>query len=122
MEMTSGAGVDRIVDVDFGANQASSLQIIKTSGVIASYASAADMVPALQFYGFMFKDVTLRMLIAYHLTGARHQAGEAALAKWLEDGALSHAVVPGGGLGDIVAAHEKVEAGEKLGTVVLEIE
>ena len=122
MQMTGGAGVDRIVEVDFGANQAASLEIIKTSGVIASYASASEMVPPLQFYGFMFKDVTLRMLIAYHLTGERHKRGEAVLADWLDAGALSHAVVPGGALEDIVAAHEKVEAGEKLGTVVLEID
>ncbi len=121
MEMTGGAGVDRIVEVDFGANQATSLEIIKTSGVIASYASAAEMVPPLQFYGFMFKDVTLRMLIAYHLIGDRHKRGEAALTEWLEAGALSHAVVPGGTLDDIAAAHEKVEAGEKLGTVVIEV-
>ncbi len=122
MEMTGGAGVDRIVEVDFGANQAASLEIIKTSGVIASYASAAEMVPPLQFYGFMFKDVTLRMLIAYHLVGARHKCGEAALTDWLDAGALRHAVVPGGGLDDIAAAHETVEAGAKLGTVVLEID
>lgn len=122
MDMTGGAGVDRIVDVDFGANQTASLETIKTSGVIAAYASAAEMVPPLQFYRFMFKDVTLRMLIAYHLVGERHRRGEAQLAAWLEAGALDHAVVPCGGLGDIAKAHEKVEAGEKLGTVVLEMD
>jgi NADPH2:quinone reductase len=121
MEMTGGAGADRIVDVDFAANQAVSLQIIKPGGTIASYASASEMVPALEFYGFMFKNVSLRMLIVYQLVGEMRRAGEAALASMLEAGALSHAVVPGGGLDDIATAHEKVEAGEKLGTVVLEI-
>ena len=47
--------------------------------------------------------------------------GEAQLTDWLEAGALSHAVVPGGGLGDAASAHDIVAAGEKLGTVILEV-
>lgn len=121
MELTDGAGVDRIVDVDFSANQAASLAVIRAGGVIASYASASDMVPALQFYGFMFKDVTLRMLIVYQLVGETRRRGEVALTRWLEQGALSHAVVAGGGLEDIAAAHDRVAQGDKLGTVVLEL-
>jgi len=113
--------VDRIVDVDFGVNQAASVTLIKPGGVIASYASAGDMVPALQFYPLMFKDVSLRMLIVYQLRGAMRRKGEAALSRWLEDGALSHAVVPAGGLGDVAQAHDLVAAGDKLGSVVLEL-
>lgn len=121
LDLTDGAGVDRVVDVDFGANQNSTLSLIKAGGTIASYASAADMTPSLQFYGFMFKNVTLRMLIVYQLDRLTHQNGEAALFKWLEQGALSHAVVPAGGLNDIAAAHDMVAAGAKMGTVVLDI-
>lgn len=120
MEMTGGAGVDRIVEVDFGANQNTSLTVIKEGGVIASYASAAEMAPVLQFYPFMFKNVTLRMLIAYLISDEARRRGEAQIADWLKAGALSHAVVPGGGLGDAAAAHDRVAAGEKMGTVVLE--
>lgn len=119
MEMTGGAGVDRIVEVDFGANQAASLAVLKPGGVIAAYASAAVMEPTLQFYPFMFQNVTLRMLIVYQLWGAIRRQAEAAITAWLEAGALSHAVVPGGGLEDAAAAHDMVAAGEKLGTVVL---
>lgn len=121
LEMTGGAGVDRIVDVDFGANQAASLALIKEAGTIAAYASAAEMAPVLQFYPFMFKNVALRMLIVYLLPPEQRRAGEAQLTRWLEDGALSHAVVPGGALADAAAAHEMVEAGEKLGTVVIDV-
>jgi NADPH2:quinone reductase len=121
LEMTGGAGVDRVVDVDFGANQAVTLPLIRPGGVIASYASAADMTPALQFYGFMFKNVTLRMLIVYQLDVKTHQRGEAQLAEWLTQGKLFHAVVPGGGLSEIASAHETVAAGAKIGTVVIDI-
>lgn len=121
IELTGGEGVDRIVDVDFAANQAVSLAVIKPGGTIVSYASASDKVPPLEFYPFMFKNVKLHMLIVYHLVGQAHRRGETQLDAWLRDGALAHAVVPGGGLDDCAAAHEMVEAGRKLGTVVLEI-
>jgi NADPH2:quinone reductase len=121
MDLTDGAGVDRIIDVDFGANQAVDLALVKPGGVIAAYASAAEMVPRLEFYPFMFKNVRLHMLIVYQLVGERRRAGERQLAEWLEAGALSHAVVPGGGLSDCAAAHDLVARGGKLGTVVLDI-
>jgi NADPH2:quinone reductase len=121
MEMTGGAGVDRIVEVDFGANQATDLALVKPGGVIASYASAAEMVPRLEFYPFMFKNVRLHMLIVYQLTGGLRREGERQLTAWLEAGMLSHAVVQGGGLSDCAAAHDLVASGDKLGTVVLDI-
>jgi NADPH2:quinone reductase len=121
MEMTGGAGVDRIVEVDFGANQAVDLALVKPGGVIAAYASAAETVPRLDFYPFMFKNVRLHMLIVYLLAGAKRRAGERQLTDWLEAGALDHAVVPGGGLADCAAAHDLVASGGKLGTVVLDI-
>ena len=121
MEMTNGTGVDRIVDVDFGANQASSLALIKEAGGIAAYASAADMAPVLQFYPFMFKNVALHMLIVYCLDPAMRRRGEAQLTEWLANNALSHAAVPSGQLADAAAGHDKVMAAEKLGTVVLSV-
>ncbi|WP_439137192.1 NADPH:quinone reductase [Roseicyclus sp.] len=120
-EMTGGAGVDRIVDVDFGANQAANLALIKPGGTIAAYASAADMSPTLDFYPFMFRNTRLHMLIVYQLAGAMRRAGEVQVTRWLEAGVLDHAVVPGGGLADCAHAHQLVAAGEKLGTVVLDI-
>jgi len=120
-DLTGGSGVDLIVDVDFAANQATSLALIKPGGVVASYASMSERMPVLDYYGFLFRDVTLRMLIVYHLHGALRRAGEAQLTRWLEAGQLSHAPVVAGGLADVAAAHEMVEAGQKLGTVVLEM-
>lgn len=120
MALTGGAGLDRIVDVDFAANQHVAVACLKPGGVVATYASTSAMAPELQFYALMFKNVTLRMLIVYHLVGKDRARGTAQINAWLEAGALSHAVVPGGGLDDIAAAHALVDAGDKLGTVVLE--
>lgn len=119
MELTDGAGVDRIVEVDFGVNQAAALALIKPGGVIAAYASAGEMVPALDFYPFMFKNVTLRMLIAYLIPPEVHARGAEALGHWLAAGRLSHAVQSAGGLEATVAAHDLVASGDKMGSVVL---
>lgn len=121
LDMTDGAGVDRIVEVDFAANQEASLGLIRPGGTIASYASASRMRPELDFYGFMFKNIRLHMLIVYQLDAAARRRGEAQLTEWLEQGVLTHAVVPAGNLDDAAAAHKMVEAGEKMGTVVLEV-
>lgn len=121
MDMTDGAGVDRIVEVDFAANQDASLGLIRPGGTIASYASASQMRPELDFYGFMFKNIRLHMLIVYQLDAVARRRGEAQLTEWLEQGVLTHAVVPAGHLADAAAAHKMVEAGEKMGTVVLEV-
>lgn len=121
MDMTGGAGVDLVVDVDFAANQPHTLAILKPGGTIASYASASQMKPQLDFYGYMFRDVTLRMLIVYQLTGDARRNGEAQLTQWLAQGALSHAVVPSGQLADTAAAHDRVAEGQKMGTVVIDL-
>ena len=121
MEFTDGAGLDRVVDVDFAANQDIAVRCLKPGGTIATYASASVMAPELQFYPLMFRNVTLRMIIVYHLTGAVRARGTAEVNGWLADGKLSHAVVPGGTLSDIAAAHDMVAAGDKMGTVVLDI-
>ncbi|WP_170575487.1 NADPH:quinone reductase [Ruegeria atlantica] len=120
-DMTNGTGVDRIVEVDFGANQDASLALIRPGGTIASYSSASNMRPELDFYGFMFKNIHLHMLIVYQLDAVARRRGEAQLREWLEQGVLNHAVVPAGELADAATAHRMVEAGEKMGTVVLEV-
>lgn len=121
MDLTDGAGVDRIIEVDFGANQAAALALIRPGGVISAYASAAEMTPTLSFYPFMFKNVTLRMMIAYRIPATVHRRGALTLGSWLRSRALSHAVEHAGDLSDVAAAHYLVASGGKLGTVVLSI-
>jgi len=121
LEITDGRGVDRIVEVEFGGNLAATERMIAERGTIAAYASAAAMHPVLPFYPLMFKNVRLHMLIVYLLDDARRRQGEAQLTAWLEADALSHAVAETHPLSDTPAAHQAVEAGKKLGTVVVEI-
>src|SRR5215470_14586891 len=65
LRLTGGVGVDRIVDVDFGGNLSVSARVIKTNGVIASYASMGDPDPKLPFYTLMGKNATIRPVLVY---------------------------------------------------------
>ena len=120
-QLNGGADFDLIVDVDFGQNQAVNLELIAESGCISTFASVGDMEPVLQFYPFMFKNVTLKMLIAYLIPASARRQGEAEISDWLRQGKLSHAVVDSGNLTDVAAAHDLVASGNKLGTVVLNV-
>lgn len=121
MAITKGRGVGRIVEVDFGANLATNAEVIAPGGAIASYASMAAPEPVLPFYPLMFKNVTLRLPLAYLLDDATRARGHADLAAWLTAGALSHKIAATYPLTEIAAAHEAVEAGDKIGCVVVEI-
>jgi NADPH2:quinone reductase len=118
-DITYGAGVDRVVDVDFGVNLPATSELIREGGTIVAYASAGLREPALPFYPLMFRNVTLRMLLVYLLDPEARKRGIAHLTRWLETGALDCAVAATYPLEEIAAAHAAVEAGEKLGTIVV---
>jgi NADPH:quinone reductase len=118
---TGGAGVDRIVEVEFGGNLETSLAVVKENGVIAAYASMGAPTPALPFYPLMFKAVTVRLVLVYILTPEARRRSIANLTAALEAGALTHPVAGRFALEDIARAHETVEAGNKLGQVLVSI-
>lgn len=120
-EATGGAGVDRIVEVEFGGNLETSLSAIKENGVVATYASMGAPTPALPFYPLMFKAVTLRLVLVYILTPEARRRSIANLTRALQAGALTHQVAGRFPLQDIARAHEAVEAGNKLGQVLVSI-
>jgi NADPH2:quinone reductase len=121
-EATGGAGVDRIVEVEFGGNLETSLSVIKENGVIAAYASMAAPAPSLPFYPLMFKAVTLRLVLVYILTPEARRRSIANLTAALEAGALTHPIAGRFPLDETARAHEAVEAGNKLGQVLVSID
>ncbi len=122
LEETGGVGVDRIVEVEFGGNLETSLAVVKENGVIAAYASMAAPTPTLLFYPFMFKAVTLRLVLVYILTPEARRRAIANLTAALQAGALTHPVAARFPLAEIARAHEAVEAGNKVGQVLVGID
>lgn len=117
MDLTGGAGVDRIVDLEFGANVAACAEIIKPHGIIVAYGSAAVREPPLPFYTLMFKRVTIRTELVYLLPEAGRRKAEAYLTSALEQGALDHTVAATFPLEETAKAHALIESGGKIGSV-----
>ncbi|GAB3974601.1 NADPH:quinone reductase [Actinoallomurus acanthiterrae] len=65
LELTGGRGVDRVVDVAFGANLPLTSATVATNGTIAGYASDAVPEPTLPFYPLMRRGIVVRMVLVY---------------------------------------------------------
>jgi NADPH:quinone reductase len=120
---TGGRGVDRIVDVDFGGNLATSLECLKASGgVVAYYASRGDPNPSLPAYELMRRNACVHAIMLPTAPVALRRQAQADIFRWLSTEPRLHTVAATFPLSATVRAHEAVEAGTKLGTVVVEIE
>ena len=65
MAANSGAPVDRVIEVEFGVNLPTSVEVLRTGGTIATYSSNLDKERKLPFLKMMYKDITLRFVIVY---------------------------------------------------------
>jgi NADPH2:quinone reductase len=122
MALTDGAGVDRIVEVDFGANIALDVPILKTNGTIASYSSTAVPEPTFPYYPLAFKGANLHLVQGYNLPPAARAAAIADITRWSGAGKLAHAIAARFPLREIARAHEFLESGRAIGNVVVEID
>ena len=118
-ELTGGAGVDHVVEVDFGGNLAATLASVRANGSISIYATSGNRTPVVPVRELMGKNVSLH---AMSLPGSPHEARRRAqsdIAAWLRGGTRILSVAAEFPLADTAAAHETVEAGGKVGTVVV---
>lgn len=122
MELTSGEGVDRVVDVNLGVNWETNYKVLKINGTVASYSSMGDRRPAFPHYELMLSSVTIR-LVMIHCSPQDSLAKAAEdIVRALEEGALTHLIAGRFPLSDLAAAHEAVESGKMIGNVVVDIE
>jgi NADPH:quinone reductase len=121
LSATNGTGVDRIVEVEFGGNLATSRKILAQNGTIAAYGSMANPEPSLPFYPMMFDGQTLRMVLVYILPPAARASGIADITSWLEQDVLQHPVAKNFTLEQTAKAHLFVESGTKIGTTVIKV-
>lgn len=118
LELTNGEGVDRIIEVDFGANLALDAAVLKRNGTVASYSSSSNPTPVLPYYAFASKGANLRFIQGFLIPEDQRLAGEKMIAELAETGRLKVAIGATFPLEDIARAHERVERGG-LGNVVV---
>lgn len=124
-EFVGGAderSVDRIVEVAFGANLATSLRMLKPNGVIATYSSDLDPEPVVPFWSLTGLDATVRFVLVYVMNADAHREAIAYVTQAASEGWLLHNIGQVMPLDAIVDAHELVESGQGGGKVVLSID
>ncbi|WP_137180164.1 NADPH:quinone reductase [Roseomonas sp. AR75] len=120
LALTSG-GVDRIIEVDFGANQALDGAVIAPHGVIAAYSSTREPKPVLDYYVFAKKAVTLRFVQAMLLHGAALEAAVRDTSAAVAAGWMRVPIAATFPLDRAAEAHEALEAGA-MGKVVVTLD
>lgn len=118
----NGEPVDRVIDVEFGANLPVSVDVLRVGGVIATYASMQEPEPRLPFFRMMYKDLTIRMIIVYAMPEDAKRLAIADIDKALRNDALRHRIAHTLSLDDIATANEIVEQGDIRGAVILTID
>ena len=121
VELTKGRGVDRIVEVAFGANLPLDAKVLAASGAISTFSSDAEPEPKLPFRAFLLKNATVRFVLVYLLSPEAHQAAARDLTAHLAAGRLKHSIARRFPLGEIAAAHQAMEAGHLNGKIIVEL-
>ena len=112
-------GIDRAVEVEFGLNAGLLGRVMRPSGTIAAYGSALEMNPVFPFGPYLFKAITVDIVLVYILKPEQRSLAITKLHDAFADGALSPAVHKIYPLQDCVKAHEQIERGGRSGAVLL---
>jgi len=119
-EVTGGEGVHHVVEVDLGGNLETTLKCLRQNGSLAYYASRGNQTPTLVVGNAMRLNLAIG---GVYLPVSPHEArrrAQADITRWIGSGERMLSVAGRFPLKDCAAAHEAVEAGGKVGTVVVE--
>ena len=121
-EITNGELVDRIIEVDFGANLELNSKILKSGGVSVMYAYTTQPQLPLPIPTLMSKNITLKFTLVYTISDFDRQKIFDDMQKWLEETRPIFQIAREFKLDEVVKAHELVESGKKIGHVLLRID
>lgn len=117
-----GARVDRAIDLEFGANLATWIAALRTSGTIATYGSTAVPTPTLPFFQLMYMDLNVRFVIVYAMPEAAKRQAIDDIGAALGAQRLRHRIAARYPLADVATANEAIEQGSMRGAVILTID
>lgn len=120
-KLTAGAGVDHIVEVDFGGNLDVTRNVLKPNGTIAAYASSRVPEPVLPYYPLMTNAIGMDLVFVYILPPEARAQALAHLDTLLRERGLKHNIGARYALEETAAAHEAQESGAVRGNIVIRI-
>jgi NADPH2:quinone reductase len=113
-------GVDRIVEVDFGGNIETTEKILAKFSTVAIYASRGNPNPKINVRFYTSNNITIYGMQLPLTPMPLQRKAQAGMAEWLAGGRRIHMVAAQFPLKETVEAHLAVEAGTKLGTVIVD--
>lgn len=120
-EMTDGAGVDYLVDMDMSYYSRIYPGIVARGGFIVVYGSNAPTVDDVPTHGFFSRDLTLKGFLLWNVEDGPMSAMGRAASAMLRDGKLKHNIGATYPFEQTADAHDAVEHGRVSGNVVIEI-
>ena len=121
LDLTGGQKIDRVIDVEFGANLPELLHCLRIGATIATYSSTLVPEPSLPFRTMMFMDLTVRMVIVYAMPEAAKAQAAVDTQAALTEGGLQHRIAETLPFDQMAKAHEIIEEGSVRGCVVVTI-
>lgn len=121
LKATGGAGVQRVIEVEFGLNHERLLPALQQEGTWYVYGSAARMTPAINVQPLMMRGVSLHFRSVYLMPDAVRAAAIEDIHRLVREGRLRHAVGAVFPLQQVAQAHEAVEQRRVLGNVVVRL-
>ena len=116
---SEGVQIDRVIDVEFGANLPELLDCLRTGATIATYSSTVVPEPSLPFRTMMFMDLTVRMVIVYAMPESAKAQAVLDTQALLAEGGLRHRIAQILPFAEMARAHEIIEEGSVRGCVVV---
>jgi len=119
LDAVDGEPLDRVIEVEFGANLSEVLKLVRIGATIATYSSTQDPQPKLPFYQMMYMDLKIRLVIVYAMPEEAKQRAIADIDEAWRAGKLQHRVAHVRTLDEIAEAHVLIEDGGFRGCVVV---
>ena len=111
-------GVNHIVEVAFGANIATDLELLAVHGSIATYATDVDQL-RIPFWPLLFKNIRVDFLGSDDFIAADKAEAARAINEALGAGWIGMPIAARFPLEEIATAHEALEASRQRGRVIV---
>lgn len=118
---TGGAGVDRVIEVEFGGNMAVNERILAERATICSYASAAVPQALVTVSPRRARNMSMHFIFVYTISDAEKDAACAGIVRAIAEANIVHRIAGIIPLAELARAHREAEGQSGTGHMVVEI-
>ena len=123
MEITHGAGVQAIIDMDFSTTaDLIGKGVLAAHGTVITYGSNAVGATVVDFRAMLWESIAIKAFLVYELLQDDRSIAINELNNLLRSDRLVHTIHSIHGLNHIARAHELVESGSAVGNVLLSLD